>query len=102
MIFLSDENLTWSEQEEKIKNDNSQEIFDWRPKNYTPNLSVDDWIELLNDKNIFQTSFLEVVKRFQDIGGEASCKELSKKYGETWQFYSNATSNIGIRISKKN
>lgn len=73
----------------------------WEPQNYSPNLSVEDWKKLLNDRNIFSESDLEVMKRFQDFGGAATCKQLSEKYGETVNFYSNKVWSIGSRIFEK-
>ena len=75
--------------------------FEWLPKNYDPGLSVDDWFTLLTDEKIFTIADLEMMKRFQDCGGEATCTQLSSKYGETWQFYSNKSWTLGDRISKK-
>ena len=79
---------------------NKQES-EWLPKDYSPNLSVEDWITLLKDEDVFNPSDLEIMKRFQDYGGEATCIQLSNKYGETWQFYSNKSWNLGQRISQK-
>ena len=61
---------------------------EWFPTDYSPGLSVDDWLELLNDKNVFTTSSLEIMKRMKDYGGMATCTQLSTKYGETKTFIS--------------
>lgn len=74
---------------------------EWFPKNYSPNLSVEDWKNLLNDRNIFSESDLEVMKCLQDFGGAATCKQLSERYGETVNFYNNKVWSIGSRIVKK-
>ncbi len=75
----------------------------WFPNNhnYNPGLSVEDWIGLLNDKEIFNKESLEVVKRMDDIGGSATCKQLSGKYGELWQFYNSVSSTLAKRIQRK-
>ena len=74
---------------------------EWLPKDYSPNLSVEDWLILLKDEDVFNPSDLEIMKRFQDYGGAATCTQLSNKYGETWQFYNNKSWNLGDKISKK-
>ena len=80
---------------------NQQQADEWLPKDYDPNLSVEDWRELLDNTQIFDTSCLEIMKRFQDYGGEATCTQISERYGETWQFYSNKIWSLGDRIAKK-
>lgn len=64
-----------------------QEEEGWFPKDYTPDLSVDEWVELLKDRSVFTISSLQIVKRLKDYGGQATCKQLSIKYGETPNFY---------------
>lgn len=75
----------------------------WFPSdsNYNPNLSVQDWITLINDRKIFNKQSLEVIKRMNDIGGSATCKQLSDKYGELWQFYNSVSSTLAKRIHRK-
>ncbi|SUP41733.1 AAA family ATPase [Veillonella criceti] len=73
----------------------------WEPSDYTPALSVDDWEELLNDEGIFTTSSLEIMKRMLDYGGKATCKQLSKKYGESTNFYNTGSSSLAKRIAQK-
>ena len=46
---------------------------DWWPTDYTPALMADDWEVLLNDAEIFTNSSLEIMKRFLDYGGKATC-----------------------------
>ncbi|MDD6489676.1 MAG: AAA family ATPase [Clostridia bacterium] len=79
----------------------SDKCEDWIGSKYTPGLSVDDWIELLNDKDIFDINGLELMKRIKDFGGVASCKQLSQKYGKTAYFYNSVSSSIAKRIVKK-
>jgi 5-methylcytosine-specific restriction protein B len=56
-------------------------LNEWFPKleDYTPELVVEDWIELLNDSSVFTGSSLKIVKRLKDYGGAATCKHLSVK-----------------------
>lgn len=81
------------------KNDSSKDK--WELKDYTPNLSIDDWEELLNNNEIFSESSLEIMKRILDYGGSATCKQLSKKYGESTNFYNTGSSSLAKRIAQK-
>jgi len=85
----------------KIKSKNN--AGDWYPtlEEYNPGLSVNDWIELLNDEEVFTINSLEIVKRMKDYGGQASCTQLAVKYGETKNFYNGGSSSLAKRIAEK-
>ncbi len=74
---------------------------EWFPDHYSPNISVEQWLELLNDETVFTTSSLEIMKRMKDYGGIATCTQLSKKYGETKNFYNVGSSSLARRIADK-
>lgn len=78
-----------------------QEEEGWFPKDYTPNLTVEEWGELLKDSAVFTISSLQIVKRLKDYGGQATCKQLSIKYGESANFYNGGSSALARRISEK-
>jgi hypothetical protein len=78
-----------------------QEEEGWFPKDYTPELTVDEWVELLNDSAVFTISSLQIVKRLKDYGGQATCKQLSIKYGESANFYNGGSSALARRIAEK-
>lgn len=73
----------------------------WFPAEYTPNISVDEWVELLNEPDVFTTGSLEIMKRIKDHGEEATCTQLSIKYGETKNFYNSGSSALARRIAEK-
>lgn len=85
------------------KQDAEKDEHEWfpRPEDYTPELGVEDWIELLNDSSVFTGSSLKIVKRLKDYGGAATCKQLSVKYGETPNFYNNGSQSLAKRIAEK-
>lgn len=85
------------EQESDNENDNAS----WFPTDYTPGFSVEDWVKLLKDPEVFTTSNLEIMARFQDFGGVATCKQLSDKYGESANFYNSGSSYLAKRIHEK-
>ena len=74
----------------------------WFPalNEYDPGFSVEDWIDLLRDGEIFKENSLTVIKRFYEIGGDATCKELSNKYGEDPQYYNSTATRLAERIVK--
>lgn len=73
----------------------------WWPTDYSPELSVEDWITLLGDEQVFTTSSLEIMKRMKDYGGQATCKQLSVKYGESVNFYISGSATLAKRIAEK-
>ena len=74
---------------------------EWFHNDYTPGLSEDDWIQLLNDPSVFTTGSLEIMKRLKDSGGQATCIQLSNKYGKSWNFYLSGSVALARRVSKK-
>jgi len=74
---------------------------EWYPADYTPGFTVEKWKELLADPSIFPPNCLQIMKRMLHIGGQATCMELSEKYGENWNFYNSGSSGICQRIHKK-
>ncbi len=84
---------------EKIKP--TEKTTEFYPNDYTPQLSIDDWKDLLQDEQIFTISSLEIMKRIVDFGGQATCTQLSKKYGEDINFYNAGSSSLAQRIAKK-
>ena len=77
-----------------------REEAEWFPKDYSPGLDVDAWVELLNDSSVFTVSSLQIMKRMKDYGGQATCTQLSVKYGESKNFYNAGSSSLAKRIAK--
>ncbi len=63
--------------------------------------SVEDWYSLLNDAAVFDENSLAVIRGFYECGGQATCKELSEKYGNIPQYYSLLAMKLAKRIQKK-
>jgi 5-methylcytosine-specific restriction protein B len=83
-------------QKQSSTNDN-----DWFPTDYSPLISVDGWVALLNDRDVFTPGSLEIMKRMKDYGGVATCKQLTAKYGKTSGFYNMGSTQLARRIQKK-
>lgn len=62
---------------------------------------MDEWEALLNDREIFTDISLEIMKRMLDYGGQATCKQLSIKYGKSRNFYNSGSSSLARRIVQK-
>lgn len=75
----------------------------WWPADvdYTPGLSVDNWKALLQDESVFNASSLRIMKDFLEFGGAATCKQLSKEYGENANFYNAGSQALAKRIADK-
>ncbi len=76
-------------------------VEQWWPTDYSPELSVEDWVGLLGDAEVFTVSSLEIMKRMKDYGGQATCKQLSVKYGESVNFYISGSATLAKRVAEK-
>ena len=74
---------------------------EWWPLDYSPEIGVDDWVKLLGDDTVFTSSSLEIMKRMRDYGGQATCKQLSVKYGESVNFYITGSATLAKRVAEK-
>jgi len=74
---------------------------EWYPADYTPGLSIDEWVALLGDSEVFTTGSLEIMKRMKDYGGQATCTQLAVKYGESKNFYNAGSSALAKRVADK-
>jgi len=78
----------------------SEENDEWFPKDYNPNISTEMWLKLLADETVFTQESLQIMKRMKDIGGMATCSQLSARYGETPNFYNRGSSSLAQRVAK--
>ena len=74
---------------------------EWWPSDYSPAISTEEWIALINDAVVFIPSSLEIMKRILDYGGKATCTQLSVKYGETKNFYNSGSVALARRVAEK-
>lgn len=73
----------------------------WFPKDYNPNITVAEWIEILKDSSVFTLNALQIMKRMKDYGGQATCTQLSNKYGESKNFYNSGSTALARRVAEK-
>lgn len=77
-----------------------EDTAEWFPKDYSPNITTETWLSLLEDETVFTTNSLEIMKRIKDFGGMATCKQLSIKYGEATNFYNAGSSSLAKRVAE--
>lgn len=73
----------------------------WFPEDYNPNIIVEQWKEMLSDSSVFTPNSLKIMKRMKDYGGQATCTQLSIKYGETKNFYNSGSVALARRVAEK-
>ena len=70
----------------------------WYYEDYSPGITADQWLELLNNESIFTPGSLEIMKRIKDYGGMATCTQLSEEYGDSPGSYNLGSSSLAKRI----
>jgi 5-methylcytosine-specific restriction protein B len=78
-----------------------EETYEWFPTDYSPKITTETWLSLLEDETVFTASSLKIMKRMKDYGGMATCTQLSIKYGETKNFYNAGSSSLAKRVANK-
>ncbi len=74
---------------------------EWFGEDYDSGITKDDWKKLLKDSSVFDENGLKIVKRMYDYGGQATCVQLSQKYGLNYPFYNFGSVHLAKRIYKK-
>ena len=54
----------------------AQEEEDWFPKDYKPDITVNEWVAMLNDSSVFTQNALQIMKRMKEYGGQATCTHV--------------------------
>ena len=60
---------------------------EWEPKDYNPSITVENWVSLLANKEVYHESAKTVIERLLDYGGQATCTQLAQKYGDNANTY---------------
>ena len=76
---------------------------EWFPakSEYDPGITTAQWSALLQDASVFTPEALRVMKCMLDYGGQATCKQLAMKYGETNNFYISNSYHLAQRVAEK-
>lgn len=74
----------------------------WIPDDeiYSPDLSDKDWLEVLNNKEVFKDKELKVMKRMLHYDKDVTLVELSENYGWDQKNYENILIDLGKKIAK--
>lgn len=89
------------EYSKKGDSDSPEDVWFPSQEEYAPGITVQEWVALLNDKSVFTQSSLEIMKRFKDYGGAATCTQLAAKYGESKNFYNAGSVGLAKRAVEK-
>lgn len=76
----------------------TQNEFDEFALNYDPGITVEQWSNLLRNSEVFDDDGRMLMRCIMELGGEASCSQLSKKFGGHWNRYNSISTNLGMRI----
>lgn len=68
---------------------------------YDPGISKGQYKELLKRPEITDETKRDVLLCFYNIGGQATCKQLSEKYGKNSNYYRNSATNLAKTIQKE-
>ena len=75
----------------------------WWPskEEYDPGLTVEQWVEVLQDPEVTTEKNLRMFAMMLDYGKPAACSELAEKYGETKNFFNSGSSAMAKRVVDK-
>lgn len=60
---------------------------EWEPKDYNPGITVENWVSLLANNEVYHESAKTVIERLLDYGGQATCTQLAQRYGDNANTY---------------
>ncbi len=77
--------------------------LEWWPSKelYDPGLTVEKWIEILNDKELTTENNLEMFAMWLDYGKPAACSEIAECYRQTKNFFDVGSWSMAKRIVNK-
>lgn len=87
----------------EMESSRESEFRDWWPsqEDYPLNLSKDDWMKyILTVELPNHPSPMKMLKGMMELGGEASCKQLSEVYGGHPSGFIGCAMNLGRRVKK--
>lgn len=87
----------------EMQSSEGSRIRDWWPSQdeYSLNLTKDDWKKYILEVELpNHPSPIKMLKGMMELGGEASCKQLSDVYGGHPSAYAGCAMNLGRRVKK--
>ena len=75
----------------------------WIPslEEYNPNITKEQWIEFVKDKEIFTENSLITFACIQK-SAVATCADMAEEFGRSFNFYNTGNWQTGKRVYKKN
>lgn len=77
------------------------QIWDARNKDAYNDFPVERWLNLFEESDIFTEPSLEVLKKILVLGGMATCRQLSDKYGNSPEHYNGICTKLAGRIARR-
>ncbi|MGN0038176.1 MAG: McrB family protein, partial [Coriobacteriales bacterium] len=71
------------------------------PEVYDPGLTTEDWAELIKDVDVFTHDTMTMLSRMAELGGQATCKEMSEAFGEHPSHYVSLGGTLGEKVVEK-
>lgn len=65
---------------------------------YDPGITTEDWQELLQSRDICTRECEEILEQIYALGGEATCTQLSARYGNTPSYYNMSLIQLAKRV----
>lgn len=75
--------------------------WDNRCKEAYNDFPVDRWTALFNENHIFKSESLDILKKILELGGEATCLQLSERYGDSADHYRQVCVKLAGRIADR-
>lgn len=67
-------------------------------KDYDPNITTEQYIDLLRDTDVIPLSYWETPYMIYKYGGEATCKNLEKRFGKKKDHYNRTSTNLAKKV----
>lgn len=81
--------------------DGTEQPFCPSLEEYDHGISKDDWLELINNENIFSQSAKMIMNMFLEQNGECTCAKLSEIYGSSSNYYNSVCVNVAEKVYKE-
>ena len=75
---------------------------DWFPtkEEYDPKISKEQWLDFMNNSGLFNENYKHFLTVMLDNGGQATCAQLAKKYGNTSAHYNMTAVHLAEHVSE--
>ena len=80
----------------------TQPSEDWFPtkEEYDPKISKEQWLDFMNNSGLFNDNYKHFLSVMLDNGGQATCAQLAKKYGNTSAHYNMTAVHLAEHVAE--